>query len=96
MKTLTIYEREILERTGFRDRRYRFKNVTQYSIYYDGSLYTNHDEYPIDNPRLRIKFNKVLETRSKKAVNEFISKLGRTNTDKSIKEILEDIISEVK
>lgn len=95
MKTLTIYEREILERTGFRDRRYRFKNVTQYSIYYDGSLYTNHDEY-IDNPRLQIKFKMILQTRSKKAVNEFIAGLGRTNTDKSIKEILNNIISEVK
>lgn len=91
MKTLTIYERNILERTGFRDRRYRFKEVTQFSIYYDGSLYTNHEEY-IDNPRLQIKFNKILETRSKKAVNEFMSKLGRTSTDKSIKEILNGII----
>ena len=91
MKTLTIYKREVLERTGFKDRRYRFKQVTQYSLYYDGCLYTNHDE-DVNNPLLRIKFKKILETRSKKAVNEFVAGLGRTNADKSLKQIIESII----
>ena len=91
MKTITIYEREVLERTGFKDRRYRFKQVTQFSIFYDGCLYQNH-EHGINDTKLQIKFNKVLETRSKKAVKEFVSKLGRTNTDNTIKEIIKDII----
>ena len=91
MKTLTIYKREVLEETGSKDRHYRFRVATQFSIYYDGCLYTNHDE-DVNNPLLRIKFKKILETRSKKAVNEFVSSLGRTNADKSLKQIIESII----
>lgn len=90
MKTLRIYKRSILERTGFR--KYPYKEVTQISIFYDGKEYANHYE-EIDNKRLKIKFNKVLETRSAKAVNEYVSKLGRSDSDKFIKEELNKILN---
>lgn len=90
MKTLTIYKRTILERTGFR--KYPFKEVTQISIFYDGKEYANHYE-EIDNQRLKIKFNKVLETRSANVVNEYVAKLGRSDADKFIKEKLNKILN---
>lgn len=92
MKTLTIYKREVLERTGFKDRRYRFKEVTQVVIHYCGEYFLNGHSADVHNPYLRVKFNKVLETRSKKAVEEYISKLGRTDADKFIKSFVENII----
>lgn len=88
MKKITIYKRKILERTGFR--KYPYKEITQFTILYNGEEIKNHYE-KIDNPRLKIKFEKVLETRSKKELENFILKLGRTDTEKWLKEQLETI-----
>ena len=89
MKTITIYSRKVLERTGFRQ--YPYKEVKQVSIIYDGEEIKNHSE-KIDNARLKIKFNVELQTRSKKALETYINKLSRTNTDKWIKEQLNSIM----
>ena len=51
MKTITIYSRKVLERTGFRQ--YPYKEVKQVTIDYDGKRYENHSE-KIDNPRLKL------------------------------------------
>ena len=88
MKKITIYKRKILERTGFR--KYPYKEITQFTILYNGEEIKNHYE-KIDNPRLKVKFEKVLETRSKKEFENFILKLGRTDTEKWLKEQLETI-----
>ena len=88
MKAITIYKRKILERTGFR--KYPYKEITQFTILYNGEEIKNHYE-KIDNPRLKVKFEKVLETRSKKELENFVSKLGRTDTEKWLKEQLETI-----
>lgn len=76
MKTLTIYTRKVLERTGYR--KYPYKEVEQISIFYDGKETKNHYE-EITNPRLKIKFNKALETRSLKKIETYLSTLGRTD-----------------
>ena len=89
MKTITIYSRKILERTGFRQ--YPYKESKQVSIVYGGKLYENHSE-KIDNPRLKVKFNVELQTRSKKALQGYINSLSRTNTDKWINEQLTKIM----
>lgn len=89
MKTITIYSRKILARTGYRQ--YPYKEVKQVSIIYDGKLYENHSE-KIDNPRLKIKFNVELQTRSKKALQGYINSLSRTNTDKWIKDQLAKVM----
>ena len=89
MKTITIYTRKVLQRTGFRQ--YPYKEAKQVSIIYDGKLYENHSE-KIDNPRLKIKFNVELQTRSKKVLEAYINGLSRTNTDKWIKEQLNNIM----
>ena len=89
MKQLTIYSRKVLQRTGFRQ--YPYKEVKQVSIFYDGNEYKNHGE-KIDNARLKVKFNIELQTRSKKALETYINKLSRTNTDKWIKEELSKLL----
>lgn len=88
MKTIKIYSRKTLERTGFK--KYPFKEITQYTIVYNHQEIKNHYEL-MDNPRLRIKFNKILETRSWKKLEIFISKLGRTDAEKWLKEQLKII-----
>lgn len=89
MKQITIYTRKVLQRTGFRA--YPYKEVKQVSIIYGGKLYENHSE-KIDNPRLKIKFNIELQTRSKKALQGYINGLSRTNTDKWINEQLTKLL----
>lgn len=54
MKTITIYKRSILERTGFK--KWRYKEVDQITIFYNGEEIKNHYE-KIDNPRLKIKID---------------------------------------
>lgn len=89
MKTITIYSRKALQRTGFRA--YPYKEVKQVSIFYGNKEYKNHSE-KIDNPRLKVKFNVELQTRSKKVLQGYINSLSRTNTDKWIKEQLNNIM----
>ena len=89
MKTITIYTRKVLQRTGFRQ--YPYKEVKQVSIFYNGEEIKNHWE-KIDNKRLKVKFNIELQTRSKKELETYISKLSRTNADKWTKEQLSKIM----
>ena len=86
MKTLTIYKRTITERTQYRQ--YRFKETEQVTIVYGDKFYQNHNE-DITNPRLRVKFQKVLTTRRKDTMQSYINTLGRSNADKWQKSILE-------
>ena len=48
MKTLTIYKREVLERTGFR--KYPYRNVTQWVIYYGGKKRLANTAQEVNNP----------------------------------------------
>ena len=89
MKTLTIYTREILERTGFR--KYPYKEVTQVTILYDNKEFKNHSE-DISNSRLKIPFNKVIETRSSKVLNDYLNRLHNTTSDKFIKNTINSLI----
>lgn len=89
MKTITIYTRKVLQRTGFRA--YPYKEVKQVSIVYDGEEIKNHGE-KIDNARLKVKFNVELQTRSKKELETYINGLSRTNTDKWIRDQLNKIM----
>ena len=89
MKTLTVYRRKVTERTQFR--KYRFKEVEQITILFDGKEYSNHSE-DIENKRLRIPFAKVLETRSNKATLEYLKGLGRTSGDQFQKETINRLI----
>ena len=62
MRTLTIYKREVLETTGFK--KYPYKKVGQFIIYYGDKKILSNCHVNIDNPNLRVKFEKIYESRS--------------------------------
>lgn len=62
MRTVAIYKREILIRTGFK--KYPYKKETQFIIYYGGKKKLANCLENKDNPNLRIKFEKIYESRS--------------------------------
>ena len=88
MKTLSIYTRKVSERTGYI--KHPYKEVKQVIIKYDGMSYSNCSE-ELDNPRLKIKFNQELKTRSLKKIKEYLKGLGMTDADKFIKKTIEEI-----
>ena len=87
MKQVVIYRRDILERTGFINHPY--KEVTQFIVTYGKNLvFKNGHNEKLDNPRLKVKFQKRFETRKRKAVENLIQSLGRSESDKWLKERL--------
>lgn len=90
MKTLKIYSRTVMEKTGFR--KYPYKEVKQVVINYDGKTYSNCTE-KVDNPRLKIKFEIELETRNKGVLENYLNNLGRSEADKFTKKTLTEIVA---
>lgn len=82
MKTLAIYKREVLERTGFR--KYPYRNVTQWVIYYGGKRRLANTAQEVDNPMLRVQFNKYLETRSSAKFDNLRKSLSKKRDNASI------------
>lgn len=79
MKTLTIYQRTILERTGYRKHPYAEKTETL--IYY-----ATRRTPSMDYPNYRVQFHKVFESRSLKSLEAFLDKIpNRTNAQKDMK-----------
>lgn len=89
MKRIKIYKRSILERTGFK--KWPYKEVEEISIFHDKCEYSNHSQ-KINNPRLKVPFIKVFDTRKRKDVEIFISRLGRSESDSFLKEKLKFIL----
>lgn len=89
MKTLKIYERTITEKTGYK--KFAFKEVKQISVFYNSKEYKNHYE-DINNSKLRVKFNLILQTRNKKEIENYYNQLGRTNSEKWLKSNIEKIM----
>lgn len=92
MKTITIYKREVLERTGFR--KYPYKNVTQWVIYYGGKKRLANTTQEVDNPMLRVQFTKYLETRSQAKFDALRSSLSKKRDNASID--LEILLNELR
>ncbi len=87
MKQVTIWRRDILERTGFINHPY--KEVTQYIVTYGKNLvFKNGHREKTDNPKLKVKFQKRFETRKRKAVENLVQSLGRSEADKWLRERL--------
>lgn len=91
MKTVNIFARTITERTGYS--KFPYKETMQVSIFHDGLEWKNHDE-SIGNRRLRIPFKVVFSTRRKKEAEEYIKSLGRSDSEKFIKQMLGRIIED--
>lgn len=94
MKNIKVYKRSVLERTKFK--KWRYKEVEEISIFHDGVEYSNHLQN-INNPRLKVPFIKVLDTRKRKDIEILISRLGRKESDLFLKSELNKILlKEVK
>lgn len=73
MKTLKIYKREIIERTQFKN--YRFKQARQFVVYLgDEVVYTSKpfDNF-VTNKRAKNHGSLILETRSPKLAKSYFS-----------------------
>ena len=77
MKTLAIYQREVLERTGFK--KWPFKKVSQFVIYYGGKKILSNCHVNIDDPDLRVKFERVYNSRSFIKFNLLLNDLFKKN-----------------
>lgn len=91
MKTLTIYTRTILQKTGYRNKMYAYKQEKQFIVYYDNQEYKNHNQ-SIDNTKLKVPFKMVLQTRSLKKINEYKNELRKNYEDQKLKETIENIL----
>ena len=89
MKNLTIYSRTVVQRTRFK--KYRYKEVRQVVVCYDGNQYRNCRQL-YDDIRLRKPFQVELQTRSKETLEAYIKRLGRSDVDKWLKGILSNIV----
>lgn len=89
MKTITIYKRTILERTKFK--KWRYKEIDQVSIIYEGKERKNHDQ-TIANKRLQKPFEIILNTRKKEELKKYFNGLGWSDVDKWQKSILKEIL----
>lgn len=83
MKKIEIWERTILERTGFK--KYPFKEVTQYIICYNGEKLQNGHIEDYNDKNLKVPFKCVLSTRNKDNLFAFYRTLRRTNADEWLK-----------
>lgn len=81
MKTISIYKREILVRTGFR--KYPYKKETQFIIYYGGKKKLANCLEDKDNPNLRIKFEKIYKSKSFLKLNLLSNELSKKRDNAS-------------
>lgn len=87
MKTLTIKTRKVLERTGYK--KYPFKEILQFKVTYGNVEVANAK---VDETKIKIPFAVVLKTRSKKELENYIARLGRTDGEKNLKEVLINLV----
>lgn len=81
MKKITIFERSVLERTRFK--KWRYKEITQYTILFDNKIIQNHD-ININNNNLKVKFIKILETSKKNELIAFYENIQKRRDHDSI------------
>lgn len=80
MKKITIFERSVLERTRFK--KWRYKEITQYTILFDNKIIQNHD-ININNKNLKVKFSKILETSKKNELIAFYESIQKKRDQNS-------------
>lgn len=89
MKTIKIYKRNVTVRTGYR--KYPYKEVTEYVVTYNNVTYSNCLT-ELENPRLKIKFECIYETRCQDRLLDFRKKLGIGEADMWLKKCIDKII----
>ena len=92
MKTIRIYKRNVMVRTGCK--KYLDKEVTEYIVTYDGKEYSNCLT-ELSNTRLEVKFKCIFETRTFDRLKEYRMILGYSEGDKWLKAKIDEIIAEI-
>lgn len=80
MKQITILYRSVLERTGYR--KYPYKEIKQYIVIEGKEECYNGYRVKITN-RLKVPFETILQTRSKKELTKLINTLSTRQYDES-------------
>ena len=93
MKTIKIYKRNVMVRTGYK--KYPYKEVTEYIVKYDGKEYSNCLT-ELSTTRLKVKFKCVFETRTFDRLKDYRMKLGYSEADKWLKAKIDEIITEIQ
>ena len=93
MKTIKIYKRNVMVRTGYK--KYPYKEITEIIVKYDGKEYSNCLT-ELSNTRLKVKFKCVFETRTFDRLKEYRMKLGYSEADKWLKAKIDDITTEIQ
>lgn len=93
MKTIKIYKRNVIVRTGYKKNPY--KEVTEYIVKYDGKEYSNCLT-ELSNTRLRVKFECIFETRTFDRLKDYRMKLEYSEVDKWLKAKIDEIITEIQ
>ena len=95
MKRLAIYQREVLERTGFK--KWPFKKISQFVIYYGGKKILSNCHVNIDDPDLRVKFERVYNSRSFIKFNLLLNDLFKKNDKraKALYRMLKELEDEI-
>lgn len=96
MKKLTIWRREVTERTKWRS--FRYKEVTQFAIYFGGELVAKNSDYTPEDKSIRKPFTKFFETMNRKSLESFIKDYGwrRDADSKFLVENLNKLLEEAK
>lgn len=94
LKTVTILKREIIERTGYK--KYPFKQLDQIIIVYKNKRFDSNCWEDPKNPRLKKPFIEVFKTRSLKALNNYMDRLGRSDGDRWQMKALNELLKSVK
>lgn len=84
MKTVRIYKRIIHKQAGL----WRWKSFTQYVVDYAGEEFKNNHDEDVNNYHLSNRFVEVFNSRSRRKLDYFISKLQQTASDKWLKDVL--------
>ena len=93
MKTVKIYGREVMVRTGYRA--YPYKAEQHFIVVFEGKKVSNCYE-TLDDKNLRIHFGLKLKTRSTIVVEDFVKKLGNKDDEKWLKKVLKEQVLKIE
>ena len=93
MKNIEIYIRNALVKTRFRQ--FKFKQVKEYFVKYENKEWTNSEVSPY-SPLIKNKYDLLYKGRSINQLKITMKLLGRTDGEKELRLILEDIIKSIE
>ena len=90
MKTITIYQRKILERT--KDRDFRYKEIMQFTVLVSGEEISSNHYQKITNQKLKVPFVKTFESRKRNELIAFASSLTKKYDDQCLSSVIMSLL----